>query len=244
LPWASDLSVGLSESSTDTELCTASTVNPEAALIDAPCIVLIAGRAADLAIEGDIAAATDVTPVSATVVGGAGDELGWWRTGWRASGTTSAIGEVGAAAAVDPETTVIDSPGLVADAGGAADLADELYVTTATDGTPVATTVVGGAGDGLLGRTSAAVDELCPATAVDPETPVVDSPGLIANTGGAADLASELNVAAATDGTPVTAAVVRGAGDALSVSGWSIAGWLGVRFELEGNGTAEEYGSE
>jgi hypothetical protein len=164
----------------------------------------------------DVATATGVTPVSASVVGGAGDELWRWWSGRRAVAASTCEDEVGAAATVYPEAAVIDAPGLAANAGGAADLTDELRVTCAADGAPIPFAIVGGAGDGLLGWAVATVEgEVGAAAAVYPETPVVDAPGLAANAGRAADLADELSVACAADGAPVSFAVVGGASNAL-----------------------------
>ena len=63
--------------------------------------------------------------------------------------------EVGAAAFVDPEAAAIEAPGVVADAGRTADLANELDITAASDVAPVSAAVVGGAGD------AASVARLC-----------------------------------------------------------------------------------
>ena len=54
--------------SADAELGAAAIVDPEAALVDAPGLVLNAGRAADLAVELDVATTTGVTPVSFATV--------------------------------------------------------------------------------------------------------------------------------------------------------------------------------
>lgn len=119
-------------------------VDPDATAIDTPGPALDAGRTADLPAEADVATSADVTPVSAAVVGGAGDDL----RGWRRWGTWAAADdELGAAAFVDPEAATVDTPGIVADAGRAADLTDELGIASAADVTPVSATIVGGAGD-------------------------------------------------------------------------------------------------
>jgi hypothetical protein len=132
-----------------------------------------------------------------------------------AKAAAAADGEVGAASAIDPEAAAVDTPGLTLNAGRAADLADELCVASAADVAPVSAAIVGGAVDGLLGRPAAtANDELGAAATVDPEAAAVDTPGLALNAGGAADLADELSVARAADVAPVSAAVIRGAGDA------------------------------
>jgi hypothetical protein len=70
----------------------------------------------------------------------------WWRRTWRTATTDE---ELGAAAAVDPEAATIYAPGVVANAGRAADLAGKANVTTSADVAPVSATVVGGAGDPL-----------------------------------------------------------------------------------------------
>ena len=121
--------------------------------------------------------------------------------GWRLRGTeaTAADGEVGAAAAVNPETAAIDAPGSTLNAGRAADLADELSVARASDITPVSAAVIRGAIDGLGGWASAADDELGAASIVDPEAATVDTPGLALNAGGAADLTDELSVTSASN---------------------------------------------
>jgi uncharacterized protein GlcG (DUF336 family) len=107
----------------DAEVGSAAFVDPEAALIDAPCIALDALGAADLTREANVAAVADVAPVSAAVVGGTGNDLHGWRTwGWSVSTTTAADGKVGSAATVDPEAAIVDAPGVAADTGRAADL--------------------------------------------------------------------------------------------------------------------------
>jgi hypothetical protein len=125
------------------EVSTAATVDPEAAIVDAPGIAADAGRAADLADELDIAAVTDGAPVSFAIVGGAVDSLLPWPE-------ASALGEFGTASSINPEAAVVDAPGVAANAGRTADLADELGVARPTNGTPVSFAVVGGAGDSLL----------------------------------------------------------------------------------------------
>jgi hypothetical protein len=55
------------------ELGAASIVDPEAATVDTPGLALNAGGATDLADDLSVASAADVAPVSAAVVGRAGD---------------------------------------------------------------------------------------------------------------------------------------------------------------------------
>jgi hypothetical protein len=143
---------------------------------------------------------------------------------WGAKATAAADGELGATSAVNPEATTIDAPGSTLNAGGAADLTNELSVTSAADVAPVSASVVRGAIDGLTGRglrwaRGAADDELGAASTVNPEATVVDAPGSTLNAGGAADLADDLSVASAADVAPVSAAVVGRAGDALCMGG-------------------------
>jgi hypothetical protein len=98
--------IGLAHS----ELSATAAIDPEATVVDTPGLTLNAGRAADLAVEANVATATSVAPVSSTIVGRAGDDLWeWW--------TALTEGEVGAATAVDPEAAIIDTPGLALDAG-------------------------------------------------------------------------------------------------------------------------------
>lgn len=136
-----------STTAAESEVGAAAIVNPEAATVDAPGPALNASGAADLADELSVASAADVTPVSASVVRGAGDGL----TGLglrRARG--AANDELGAAATVNPQATVVDAPGSALNASRATDLADELSVTSAADVAPVSAAVVGGAGDASL----------------------------------------------------------------------------------------------
>ena len=70
---------------------------------------------ADAAVSGgNVAAIANGAPVSFAIVGGAGDEL---RLSVRRLAVGAADGEVGAAAAVDPETALVDTPGAATDAG-------------------------------------------------------------------------------------------------------------------------------
>ena len=125
--------------------------------------------------------------------------------------------EVGAAATVDPEATLVEAPGAPLDAGGAADLAGQADVATRADVAPVSFAIVGGAGnDAWRWRwwwSSTSDDELCTAAAVDPEAAPVYAPGAALNAGRTADLADEANVVAAADVAVVSLAIVGGAGD-------------------------------
>jgi hypothetical protein len=102
----------------DAEVGAAAPVDPEPATIDAPGAVTDAGRAADLAHQPNVATTPDVTPVSAAIVGGAGDDLPrrrwrrrWW---WR---TITSDDEFSSAAPIDPQAAAIDAPCVVSDAG-------------------------------------------------------------------------------------------------------------------------------
>jgi hypothetical protein len=129
----------------DAEVGAAAAIDPEATTVNAPGVVADARRAADLAGELNIAATADVAPVSVTVVGRTGDDAHRW-----SRLTATREDELGAAATVDPEATTINAPGVVADAGRAADLTDEANIAATADVTPVSITVVGRAGDSLL----------------------------------------------------------------------------------------------
>jgi len=72
---------------------------------------------------------------------------------------------------------------------------------------------------------SVANPEVGAAASIDPETALVDAPGIAADTGRAADLASELDVAGGADSAPVSAAVIGGAGDLRSVAGLRVCAW-------------------
>jgi len=99
----------------DAEFGATAAIDPQAATINAPGVALNAGRTADLTSQTDVSSGTDVTPVSAPVVRGAGnDGWRWWRRRWRR--TSSDDKEVGAAPTVDPETARINPPGAALDA--------------------------------------------------------------------------------------------------------------------------------
>jgi hypothetical protein len=167
----------------------------------------------------NVAAVADGTPVSAAIIGGAGDDLRGWTTRGRSISSSATDGEVGAAAFVDPEAAVVDTPGVAADAGRAADLADELDIAAVAYGAPVSASIVGGAVDGLArwwARRSASADsEVGTATLVCPEATLVDAPGAATDAGGAADLTDEADVAIVELATVVFPAVIGGAVDCL-----------------------------
>ena len=66
-----------------------------------------------------------------------------------------------------------------------------------------------------VSSSSAAYGEFCAAAPVDPEAPIVITPGIALDAWGAADLAGETDTAAGVYITVVSFAVVRGAGDDL-----------------------------
>jgi hypothetical protein len=111
------LAAPLEDGLADLKVGAAATVNPEAATVETPGAVADAGGAADLARKTNIASGADVTPVSVSIVGGAGDNS--WRRNW----CGDADDELGAATAVDPEATIVEAPGASLDANSAADLA-------------------------------------------------------------------------------------------------------------------------
>jgi hypothetical protein len=123
----------------DEELGSATAIDPDTAAVDTPGVVLDARSAADLTAEADIPAITDVTPVSAAIVGRAGDDL---RRRWRGWPESTAYGEIGAAATINPKAASVDAPGVVSDARRAADLPYQLGIASAANVTPVSTTVV------------------------------------------------------------------------------------------------------
>jgi hypothetical protein len=229
----------------DLELGSAAAVDPEAsAAIDSPGLVLDAGRAADLAAEGYAVGvvAGEGAPVSAAIVGGAGDGLGLAWALSKAGPPTSAStakGELGAAAAIDPETAIVDTPGLVLDARGAAELAAERDSAEIAVGlAPVSASVVGGASDDLALTSATPVaaaidDELGAAAVIDPEAAVVDAPGLVFDAGRAADLAVEADAAASVYVAPISAAVIGGAVDDLALT-VTLKGWMKIRDRQEG----------
>jgi len=134
-------------SSSDDELGATAAVDPYAVVVPSPGLILDAGGTADLAGEADATACIGVAEVASAVVGGAGDGLALIISSPVAAAT--ADDEFSSAAAVDPHAAVVPSPGLVLDAGGAADLARETDAATSVGATEVASAVVGGAGDGL-----------------------------------------------------------------------------------------------
>ena len=104
------------------------------------------------------------------------------------AGDWLADAELGAAAAIDPETALVDTPCVAANAGRAADLADELDITAVADVAPVSFAIVGRAGDELRlsvrrCAVGAADGEVGAATAVDPEAALVDTPRAAADAG-------------------------------------------------------------
>jgi hypothetical protein len=96
--------------------------------------------------------------------------------------------EVCATAAIDPEAATVEAPGVAANAGRAADLADKADIAAGADVTPVSAAIVGGAVDDTLRRwrrrtwrTATTDEELGAAATVDPEAATVYAPGAVAN---------------------------------------------------------------
>jgi len=135
----------------DGEFGAATVVDPESATaVDAPTVVATADGAADLTGHVDVPEVETVggAPVALAVVGGAGDDL----TLLALLPLIAAVPtdrELGAAATIDPESAIVVAPGVVLDAGGAADLAGELDAAAGVDVTVVALAIVGRAGDDL-----------------------------------------------------------------------------------------------
>ncbi|XCB32050.1 hypothetical protein RBB77_16580 [Tunturibacter psychrotolerans] len=129
--------------SADFEVGAATTVYPKAPTVNTPGVVTDAGRAADLTDESNVASATDIAPSSVAIVGRAGYYRAGSICGRRRRSAAPTDNELGAAAAVYPEAPTVDTPCTVANASGAADLADQAYVTRGSDVTPVSAAVIG-----------------------------------------------------------------------------------------------------
>lgn len=133
--------------SSDAEVGAAATIDPQAAAVDTPGVIPNAGRTADLPDETNVAGSAHVAPVSAPIVGGAINHpvrRGRW--------AVSRDHEISAATTVDPEAPPVNTPGVIADARGAADLPDKTHIACRADVAPVSASVVGGAGDALRRR--------------------------------------------------------------------------------------------
>ena len=125
----------------DAKFGTAAAVNPKPPAIGAPRIALNTSRAADLAAKSYVRTTTGIAPVSAAVIGGAGDDLRGWRA--RLWAVSAACDEkVGPASSIDPEACAIDTPGLSLDTLRATDLAGETNVAGVISTTIVATAIV------------------------------------------------------------------------------------------------------
>ena len=194
-------------------------------------MILNAGGAADLAGETNAATSIDVAEVAAAIVGRAGNGLeliiaSLAGSPWAPVVVVAAANDkLGSTTAVDPYAVVIESPCLVLDAGGAADLTGETDTATGVGVAEVAIIVVRGAGDGLAALISSPVaaaatayNEFGSAAAIDPNAVVVESPSLVLDAGGAAELAGEADAAARVGVAEVASAIVGGAGDGLGVA--------------------------
>ena len=194
-------------------------------------MILNAGGAADLAGETNAATSVGVAEVAAAIVGRAGNGLeliiaSLAGSPWAPVVVVAAANDkLGSTTAVDPYAVVIESPCLILDAGGAADLTGEADTATSVGVAEVAIIVVRGAGDGLAALISSPVaaaatayNEFGSAAAIDPYAGVVESPSLVLDAGGAADLAGEADAAARVGVAEVASAIVGGAGDGLGVA--------------------------
>ena len=139
--------------------------------------------------------------------------------------------KLGSTAPVNPYAVVVESPCLILDACGAADLTGETNAAASIDVAEVAAAIVGRAGDGLeliiasLAGSSwapiivvaAANDKLGSTAPVNPYAVVVESPCLVLDACGAADLTGETNATTSVDVAEVAITVVGGAGDGLAL---------------------------
>ena len=133
---------------TSFEVGAASAVYPKAATVNAPGVVANARRATDLPDESNVASGTDIAPFSSAIVGRAGyDDTRSICGRGRGRRSAAADDKFRTTSAVDPKTTTVDAPGTVANARGAADLADQADITRGADVAPISATVVGGASD-------------------------------------------------------------------------------------------------
>lgn len=226
-----------------TELGSAAFVDPETAAVDTPGLSLIAGRAADLAREGDVVRIDSTgngAVITATVVRRAGKGLA------DASAIAPSIpmtippavpiaiagGEFSAAATVNPDTIVIPPPSLALVAGGATALVGESNTAAGIGVAVIAAAVIRGAIDSLSGAIVAAPSatvapsvpvavsggEFSAAAAVDPDAIVIPSPGLSLNAGRAAALTRELYASAGVGVAIVTPTIIGSAVDSLAMS--------------------------
>lgn len=128
----------------DCEVGAATTVDPNAAVVEAPGLAVNTGSFTALANEADAAVGADWAAVDVEVVG---------RTIKGASAAVVVVvgvvagadGEIGAATAVDPDAVAGNAPGAAVNAGGFALLANDFDAAVSVDGAEVAIEIVGGA---------------------------------------------------------------------------------------------------
>ena len=137
------------------EFGAAAAVDPDAVVVPAPGLSLVAGGAAALVRESNTAAGIGIAVVSAAVVRGAIDGLSGAIVAPPSAAVAPAVavavsgGEFGAAAAVDPDTVVVPAPGLSLNAGRAAALTRELDAAAGVGVAIVTSTIIGSAVDRL-----------------------------------------------------------------------------------------------
>ena len=210
----------------DAEFGAAAAIDPDGAAVVVPGLPLDASRAADLARQADVTSTVCVAEVSLAVVGGAGDDQ---RLTARRAASAAACNELGTAATVDPDGTVVIAPGLSLDTGRAADLAGQADAAAGVGVAEVSLAIVGRASE-ILRTASAspvatvACNELGATAAVDPDGAVVIAPGLSLDTGRAADLAGQADAATGVGVAEVSFAVVGRTSDGLAISTVSLAG--------------------
>jgi len=147
------------------EIGAAAAVDPNAALSGAPRLALYAGGLAALANHAHAKAGIGRTPRAPHVIGGAVNHVGFAEaaefavTGVFAiaavvtvvdalandhrRGGLSADFEIGAAAVIDPDSTIVVAPGAIQNALGVALLVDHLYATGGVNETNMAVHIVG-----------------------------------------------------------------------------------------------------
>jgi len=156
--------------------------------------------------------------------------------------TAATTGELGPAAAIDPDATAVPSPGLSLGAGRAAALVGQSYTPVGVHIARVALAIIGGAVNGAgvivaaipIAAVATAVPtstaapipvaatvtagELGTASAVDPDAVATPAPGLSLDAGRAAALIGHANSTAGIHIATVAVAIIGGAVDSLSVS--------------------------
>ncbi len=140
------------------EVCAAAAIDPDAAMIVAPCAAEIARRAANLADDPHAATRVGGADVASTIIGGAVNVVALVP----AAPAGAANLEITSAPAVHPNASTVGiAPCLIEDTRSVAALLHELHATPDIGGAVISPHVVRGAGDDLpLGRTKASCRRL------------------------------------------------------------------------------------